>query len=112
MEQAYRAIDWRAIFLIAGMLPLGTAMQETGAAEYLATQVMDLLGDAGPWPVIMGLYIVTAMATMKRLQHPVVVATALQHVEHVIQHRGTTLEPAVPRRPDDFLLAHAEVLEA
>jgi di/tricarboxylate transporter len=64
MEQAYRAIDWRAIFLIAGMLPLGTAMQETGAAEFLAGQVMELLGDAGPWPVIMGLYILTAMATM------------------------------------------------
>jgi len=64
MEQAYRSIDWRAIFLIAGMLPLGTAMQESGAATYLANQVMDLLGDAGPWPVIMGLYILTAMATM------------------------------------------------
>ncbi len=64
MEQAYRSIDWRAIFLIAGMLPLGTAMQDTGAAEYLANQVMTLLGDAGPWPVIMGLYILTAMATM------------------------------------------------
>ena len=64
MEQAYRAIDWRAIFLIAGMLPLGTAMQDTGAAKYLADQMMMLLGDAGPWPVIMGLYILTAMATM------------------------------------------------
>jgi len=64
MEQAYRAIEWRAIFLIAGMLPLGTAMASTGAATYLADQVMNLLGDAGPWPVIMGLYIVTAMATM------------------------------------------------
>lgn len=64
MEQAYRAIDWRAIFLIAGMLPLGTAMQDTGAAKYLADQVMLFLGDAGPWPVIMGLYILTAMATM------------------------------------------------
>ena len=64
MEQAYRAIDWRAIFLIAGMLPLGTAMQQTGAATYLADQVMLLLGDSGPWPVIMGLYILTAMATM------------------------------------------------
>jgi di/tricarboxylate transporter len=64
MEQAYRSIDWRAIFLIAGMLPLGTAMQESGAATYLANQVMELLGDAGPWPVIMGLYILTAMATM------------------------------------------------
>jgi len=64
MEQAYRSIDWRAIFLIAGMLPLGTAMQESGAATYLAGQVMSHLGDAGPWPVIMGLYILTAMATM------------------------------------------------
>jgi len=64
MEQAYRAIDWRAIFLIAGMLPLGTAMADSGAATYLADQVMTLLGDAGPWPVIMGLYVLTAMATM------------------------------------------------
>lgn len=64
MEQAYRAIDWRAIFLIAGMLPLGTAMADSGAATYLAGQVMALLGDAGPWPVIMGLYVLTAMATM------------------------------------------------
>ena len=64
MEQAYRPIDWRAIFLIAGMLPLGTAMQDTGAAEYPANQVMLLLGDAGPWPVIAGLYVLTAMATM------------------------------------------------
>jgi len=64
MEQAYRAIDWRAIFLIAGMLPLGTAMQDTGAAQYLAANVMNALGDSGPWAVIMGLYVLTAMATM------------------------------------------------
>jgi di/tricarboxylate transporter len=64
MEQAYRAIDWRAVFLIAGMLPLGIAMQETGTAEFLAGKVMDGLGEFGPWPVIMGLYAITAMATM------------------------------------------------
>jgi di/tricarboxylate transporter len=39
-------------------------MQDTGAATYLAGQVMLFLGDAGPWPVIMGLYVLTAMATM------------------------------------------------
>jgi di/tricarboxylate transporter len=64
MEQAYRAIDWRAVFLIAGMLPLGIAMQETGTAQYLAGRVMEALGDFGPWPVIMGLYVVTAIGTM------------------------------------------------
>ena len=64
MENAYRAIDWRAIFLIAGMLPLGTALQQTGASSYLAGQLLSVLGDAGPWTVIMGLYIVTACGTM------------------------------------------------
>jgi di/tricarboxylate transporter len=64
MEQAYRAIDWRAVFLIAGMLPLGIAMQTTGAASLVAEQVMDLLGGAGPWTVIAGLYGLTALATM------------------------------------------------
>ena len=46
------------------MIPLGTAMQETGAATFIANQVMLSLGDAGPWPVIMCLYILTAIATM------------------------------------------------
>ncbi len=64
MEAAYRAIDWRAIFLIAGMLPLGIAMERSGAASYLAETVMHALGDRGPWIVIAGLYAVTAMATM------------------------------------------------
>jgi di/tricarboxylate transporter len=64
MEQAYRAIDWRAVFLIAGMLPLGIAMQDTGAASYVAGEVMNSLGDLGPWAVIAGLYALTATATM------------------------------------------------
>jgi di/tricarboxylate transporter len=64
MEQAYRAIDWRAVFLIAGMLPLGIAMQQSGSAEYLAGAAMDALGGGGPWVVIAGLYLVTAAATM------------------------------------------------
>jgi len=64
MEEAYRAIDWRAIFLIAGMLPLGTAMQQSGAAQLIAQQTMSFLGPLGPWWVIGGLYLVTAAGTM------------------------------------------------
>ena len=64
MEEAYRAIEWRAIFLIAGMLPLGTAMEQTGAAELLAEQTMSVLGPLGPWWVIGGLYLITAAGTM------------------------------------------------
>ena len=48
-EDAYRAVDWRSIFLIAGMLPLGTAMERTGAASWLARTVLDLTAPLGPW---------------------------------------------------------------
>jgi di/tricarboxylate transporter len=64
MEQAYRAIDWRSIFLIAGMLPLGIAMHSSGTAEFLASGVIGVLGPYGPWPVIAGLYACTAIATL------------------------------------------------
>ncbi len=64
MDDAYRAIEWRAIFLIAGMLPLGTALQETGAATLLTEQLLGWVGPLGPQAVLVTLYLVTAAATM------------------------------------------------
>ncbi len=63
MEEAYRAIEWKSVFLIAGMLPLGTAIEKTGAAELLASGIMSTVGGYGPWSVIASLYIITAIAT-------------------------------------------------
>lgn len=63
MEDAYRAIEWRAVFLIAGMLPLGTAMQQTGASAFVTEGLMAVIGDQGPWVIIGGLYLVTSLAT-------------------------------------------------
>jgi len=48
MDEAYRAIEWRTIFLIACMIPLGVAMLETGAASFLATSVQAVTGGLGP----------------------------------------------------------------
>lgn len=64
MEEAYRSIEWRAIFLIAGMLPLGIALESSGGAAFMATSVMAFLDDAGPWTVILAFYGVTAFATL------------------------------------------------
>ncbi len=61
MEEAYRAIEWRAIFLIAGMLPLGTAMEQSGAAAFIAEYIVSLLAPMGVWWVIGGLYVLTAI---------------------------------------------------
>jgi di/tricarboxylate transporter len=48
MDEAYRAVEWRTIFLIACMIPLGVAMLETGAAAFLAGSVQSLAGGLGP----------------------------------------------------------------
>ena len=64
MEEAYRAIEWRSVFLIAGMLPLGVAMEQTGAAMLLAEGVVEALGRFGPWGIISGLYLITAVSAL------------------------------------------------
>ncbi|TVQ84855.1 MAG: SLC13 family permease [Bacteroidetes bacterium] len=64
MEEAYRAIEWRSVFLIAGLLPLGFAMEQTGAAALMAEQVVEIFGRFGPWGVIAGLYLLTLISTL------------------------------------------------
>ncbi len=64
MEEAYRAIEWRSVFLIAGMLPLGAALHQTGAASLLADVVIDLFGRFGQWGIVIGLYLFTMISTM------------------------------------------------
>jgi di/tricarboxylate transporter len=63
MDEAYQSIEWRSIFLIAGMLPLGTAMASTGTARYLADSVVSLAGDMGPLAVLAGIYILAGLVT-------------------------------------------------
>lgn len=61
MDEAYREIEWRAVFLIAGMLPLGVAMESTGAAAFLARAAIGAVGDFGPLAVIACLFLLTAL---------------------------------------------------
>jgi di/tricarboxylate transporter len=63
MEEAYRQIEWKAVFLIAGMLPLGTALDQTGAALMIAEAVVELVGPFGPTAVMFGLVSLTFLAT-------------------------------------------------
>jgi di/tricarboxylate transporter len=48
MGEAYRAVDWRTVFLLAGLIPLGIATQKTGTAAWLAREAIDLLGQPSP----------------------------------------------------------------
>ncbi|MFH1419660.1 MAG: SLC13 family permease [Planctomycetota bacterium] len=63
IEEAYRAIDWKVIFLLGGIIPLGLAMEQTGAARWLADRAMAPFADHGPLVVLAVLYITTAVLT-------------------------------------------------
>ena len=62
-EQAYRSINWKVIFLLAGIIPLGTAMQQSGLAIATAEQMVALLGDLGPRAVLSGFFLLTLLIT-------------------------------------------------
>ena len=61
IEGAYRGISWTTVILVGGMLPLSTAMTETGAAARLADGLVRIVGDAGPHALLLGLFVLTAV---------------------------------------------------
>lgn len=63
MDEAYASIDWRTVFLVAGMLPLGAAMETTGTARYIADLMLDTIGGMGPLAALAGIYLLAALIT-------------------------------------------------
>jgi di/tricarboxylate transporter len=61
MEQAYRAINWTTVIMVASLLPLSTAMFETGAADQVGGLLIDVVGGLGPYGLLAGLFVVTAL---------------------------------------------------
>lgn len=63
LEQAYKAIDWKIIFLLGGILPLGMALQQTGTAQLLVDHFLQPLARFGPVYALAALYLFTAILT-------------------------------------------------
>lgn len=63
IEDAYGALDMKVLLLLAGVLPLGIAMENTGAAQLIADQALRIAGGLGPVGVLAVIYFVTAALT-------------------------------------------------
>ena len=83
IDEAYKAVDWRTVFLLAGLIPLGTAMDKTGAASYIAHQIIKyvqgthpliLLASFGILSTIFSLFMSNVAVTV--LLVPLVISTA------------------------------------
>lgn len=73
-DRAYEAVDWRTVFLLSGLIPLGTAFETTGTASFIAHRVLDMAGS--PSPLVLML-IISVLASFFSLVASNVGATVL-----------------------------------
>jgi di/tricarboxylate transporter len=59
----YKAVEWKVIFLLAGVLPLGIAMEKTGAALFISKGLLSVVGAWGPIAIVAAFYLVTSLLT-------------------------------------------------
>lgn len=85
MDQAYRAIDWRSLFLVAGMLPLGIALNKTGASVVFADAIISAFESSGHLVLLAGFVLLTVALTQVingaaavTVIAPIAIATAQQ----------------------------------
>ncbi|RIK37927.1 MAG: SLC13 family permease [Chloroflexi bacterium] len=85
LDDAYRGISWRVIFLIAGLLPLSLAMINTGLAERAGQSIVSALTPYGPLALVAGLFLLTMVVTQviggqvaALIVGPIAVTAALQ----------------------------------
>jgi di/tricarboxylate transporter len=51
IEEAYQAVSWKTVFLLASLIPLGLAVETTGTAKWIAEQVLSVVGGAPGWVI-------------------------------------------------------------
>jgi len=61
MEDAYSNMNFESIVLVAAMLPMATALEKTGGMAILSDGIINALGNYGPYGVLIGVYVLTAV---------------------------------------------------
>jgi di/tricarboxylate transporter len=63
-DRAYEAVDWRTVFLLSGLIPLGTAFEITGTAAYIAQKVLAAVGDPSPLLLMLVISLLTSFFSL------------------------------------------------
>lgn len=65
VEAAYKTISWESVVLIAAMMPMATALENTGVSSYISNTLVNVLGEGfGPLALLAGIYFTTSLMTM------------------------------------------------
>lgn len=97
IDEAYAAVSWKTVFLLASLIPLGAAVETTGTAEWIAKSTLELVGDVSPF-VLQG--VIAVLATFFTLVMSNVGATVLLvplavNIAIAAQAQGIDANPAV-----------------
>ncbi len=90
VNEIYKAVDWKTVFLLSGLIPLGIAMDKTGAANYIANQMMVML--QGSHPILL-LFAVAILSTLFTLFMSNVAATVVLVPLVMIMGQQTGINP-------------------
>jgi di/tricarboxylate transporter len=63
MDDAYRSVNWEAVVLIAGILPMATALELTGGMQVVVDGLVGVVGPYGPLAMLVGLFVLTSVAS-------------------------------------------------
>jgi di/tricarboxylate transporter len=61
VQEAYRAVSWQTVVLIGGLIPLSIAIQDSGAADLIAERIVNVVGDRGPYALMLALFVLTGV---------------------------------------------------
>ncbi|ACL74307.1 TrkA-C domain protein [Thioalkalivibrio sulfidiphilus HL-EbGr7] len=97
MDEAYKAVSWKTVFLLASLIPLGAAVQETGTAAWIAHQTLNLLGDVAPWVLQAAIAILATFFTlvMSNVGATVLLVPLAVSIAFAAQSMGMDADPRV-----------------
>ncbi|QFY89613.1 SLC13 family permease [Magnetovirga frankeli] len=64
IEEAYEAVSWKTVFLLASLIPLGLAVETSGTAKWIAEEVVGVVGNAAPWMIQTAIAVLATFFTL------------------------------------------------
>ncbi len=97
MDEAYRAVGWRTVFMLASLIPLGMAVQDTGTASWMARHILHAMGGASPWMLQAAVAVLTTLfaLVMSNVGATILLVPISVHIALAAQSMGIDADPRV-----------------
>lgn len=101
MDEAYNAVSWKTVFLLASLIQLGAAVEQTGTAAWIAQNTLALLGDVSPWMLQGAIAILATFFTlvMSNVGATVLLVPLAINIAIAAQATGMEADPASLHSP-------------